>query len=229
MKDETFARAGAVAAFVVAASSVLYAVSYLIMTPADQRSDEVDKFFVSFADDPTGRQLANIFFITAGLAGAFAVVALAQRLRQAGQDWALFAAIVGVVANLAGMVHGLWNLSRLHELSKLYETPANQAAVDVLFHQPSPVDPLAVFRFAIAGIVAVVLGALILQSRDWPRPLGWVGIALGVDTIVLFSVSWAGSDALVLVSGALASLILLPAFWIWTGSRLWRDEVASVT
>src|SRR5262249_39576708 len=101
---------------------------------------------------------------------------------------------------------------------------ANQAAVDVAFHQPSPVDPQALFRFGIAGIIGIVLGLLILSARDLPRPLGFIGVAMGIDLILLFAVTWAGVGALVLLTGGLASLIFLPVFWTWAGLRLWREN-----
>jgi hypothetical protein len=222
--DRSFRRAGAAGALGLAVLSVLYAVAFLIITPSDQRSDDVGKFFRSFADDPTGRQLANVCFLLAGICGTFAVIALAEQLRPAGRLWASWAAIVGVIANLAGSAHGLWNLSRLHLLSELYSNPDNRVAVDVVYRQPSPVDPVAFFRFAIGGGVALVLALLILRTSSLPRKLGWVGIALGADTIVLFAASWADVSALTLASGGIASLILLPAFWVWAGILLWRES-----
>lgn len=223
MDDRSFRRAGAIGALGLAVSSVLYAVAFLIITPADQRSEDAAKFLRSFAEDPGGRQFANVCFVIAGVAGTFAVIALAERLRSTSSLWATWATVVGVVANLAGAAHGLWNISRLHELSSLYATAENRVAVEVVYAQPSPVDPLAMFRFAVAGGVAVVLGLLILHTPPLPRPLGWLAVALGVDTVILFAASWAGASALVLVSGGVASLALLPAFWIWAGAILWRE------
>ena len=221
MTEAVFQRIGATAAVILAISSILYAVSFLAITPADQRKDDADKFFQSFADKPAGRQLANVFFVTGGLAGAWAVFALSRRLQPSGESGAMFISTVGVVANLASAAYGFWNLSRLHELSKLYTTAANRPAIEVAFHQPAPLDPLGVFRFAGAGLVVALFGLLILKNDGWPRLLGWLGILLGIDMLVLFAVSWAGSGALTVLTGALASLIMLPVFWCWAGFRMW--------
>jgi hypothetical protein len=53
-----------------------------------------------------------------------------------------------------------------------------------------------------------------------PRSLGWLAILGGLDLIVLFFATVAAYEGLVLVSGGLASVILVPAFWIWTGRVL---------
>ena len=220
--NDGFRRTGALGAFVLAASSVLYAVAFLIITPPEQREGDIPRFFESFKDDSTGRQLANIFFITGGLAGSFAVVALADRLRHVSTSWARWLAMTGVFGNLAGMTYGVWNIARLNELAELWDTPAYQPAVEVVFRQPPPVDPLGQFRFAGGDVAALLFGLMILRARDLPDALGWLGGALGVDTLVLFAMSLLDVGPAVLVTGGLASLILLPVFWVWVGLVLWR-------
>ena len=223
MTDGGFRRVGAWGAFALAASSILYAIAYLAIMPSDQRGDDVGAFFRSYAEDPTGRRLPSVFFVTAGLAGALAVAALAERLRGVSLAWARWLGTAGVVANLAGMAHGVWSLSRVEEPSDLYRTAANQAAVEVVYRQPSGADPLGVFRFGVGGLLALLLGLLILRAADLPRGLGWLGVALGIAMIALFFADWAGAGGLVLLFGGPASLILLPAFWMWAGVRLLRD------
>src|SRR5262249_47902577 len=117
MSETTFMKLGGIAAFIFAASSLLYAISYLVITPSDQRKNDVDVFFASFADTPLGRRLPNVFFVPGGLSGAWATRALARRLRPAGEAIAELAATIGSVSNLAGASYGIWNISRLHELS----------------------------------------------------------------------------------------------------------------
>jgi hypothetical protein len=53
-----------------------------------------------------------------------------------------------------------------------------------------------------------------------PRNLGWFAVIGGLDLILLFFATVAQSETLILVSGGLASVILVPALWIWTGRVL---------
>ena len=46
--------------------------------------------------------------------------------------------------------------------------------------------------------------------------------AVDQDLMVLFAATVAAAGTLVLVTGGLASVILVPAFWIWTGRTLRR-------
>src|SRR5262245_59032773 len=88
MKDSSLARVGALSGFLVAALSILYAVAYLFITPAEQRGADLAAFYTSFAANPTGRQLANLCFVLSGVLGTFAVAAISERLREQSEGWA---------------------------------------------------------------------------------------------------------------------------------------------
>jgi len=55
-----------------------------------------------------------------------------------------------------------------------------------------------------------------------PRNLALLAIAGGVDLVLLFFATVAGSTPLILLTGRLASVVLGPAFWIWSGRLLSR-------
>jgi hypothetical protein len=42
----------------------------------------------------------------------------------------------------------------------------------------------------------------------------------GLDLLALFAATVAAAEQAILVTGGLASVILVPAFWIWTGRVL---------
>ena len=229
MTDTDFRRAGAWAAFALAASSILYAVAYLVIMPSEQRSGDTLEYFQSYLEDPTGRRLASIMFIVGGLAGAFATAALAERLRPVSEAWARWLAIAGVADNIIGMAHGLWNFERIEELSTsayLRSPEASVGTLELIFNQPSAVDPQGLFRFGVSGLLALIFGLLIRRAADLPDWLGWLGVALGVDLIVLFFADWLEINTLVLLTGALASLVLLPGFRVWVGLLLRRPSQA---
>ena len=85
----------------------------------------------------------------------------------------------------------------------------------------SPTDPRGLATFGLAGLWALTLGLeTVAGNGALPRNLGWLAIVSGIDLIVLYVATVAQAETLILVSGGLASVILVPAFWIWTGRVL---------
>src|SRR5207237_10218678 len=85
----------------------------------------------------------------------------------------------------------------------------------------SPTAPRRLATFGLAGLWALTLGLeIVAGNASWPRNLGWLAVLGGLDLIVLFFATVAAYEGLILVTGGLASVILVPAFWIWTGRLL---------
>ncbi len=226
MDDRLFARIGSISAAVVGALSVLYAIAYLGITPADQRGSDVDKFFRSYLAHPTGLRLAAFCLFVSGLVSSVAVIALIGRLtrrRPANQALA-WSGIVAVVAGLATSAHGLGDLVGVDKLAHRYASgdAATKAAVAVVHVTPSGVDPRGLATFAASGLVALVIGLALRPER--PR-LGLLGIALGADMALLFVANAVGINAVVLLTGALASVVLGPVWWFALARLLWVTDI----
>lgn len=223
MDDRTFDRIAAVAAAAVAGLSVLYAIAYLGLTPADQRGSDVDDFYRSYLEDPAGARIASTCLLLSGLLIGPAVVAVARRAAKRAPAAISWATVVGVVAGLATAAHGLTNLIGIDELARDYADgdAATRAAVAVTHANPSQVDPRGLATFLAAGLVALVVGLAI--RRDRPR-LGTLGIVLGADMALLFVATAIGVSALVLLTGGLASVILGPIWWISVARLLWTEN-----
>lgn len=221
MADTTFERIGAIAAAAVAALSLLYTVAYLGITPPTQRADNIDQFFQSYLAHPTGLRMAATCLFLSGLVSGVAVVGLVRRLnaRQALQ----WAAIVGVVGGFATAAHGLADLVGVDKLAHRYAAGdgAARAAIAVAHVAPSPVDPRGLATFCAGGLVALTLG---LALRPRHRRLGLLGVVLGIDMVVLFIANAVGINALVLLTGGLASVVLGPVWWFGIASVLWRSD-----
>src|SRR5882762_5816499 len=85
----------------------------------------------------------------------------------------------------------------------------------------SPTDPRGLATFGLAGLWAFTIGLeIVAGNAAWPRNLGWLAIVGGLDLLVLFFATVAAYEGLILVSGGLASVILVPAFWFWTARAL---------
>jgi hypothetical protein len=222
MDNRRFDRIAALAAALVAALSVLYAIAFLGLTPADQRGSDVDEFYRSYLEDPTGARIASTCLLLSGLVVGTTVVALTRRFARNAPAALSWAAIVGVVAGLATAAHGLTSLIGIDELARDYEDgdAATRAAIAVAHSNPSQVDPRGLATFLAAGLVALVLGLAIRRAQ--PR-LGQLGIVLGVDMAVLFLATAIGVGPLVLLTGGLASVILGPIWWVGVARLLWAE------
>src|SRR3712207_8972074 len=75
-------RLPALAAVATAAFSIIYAVAYLVVTPAAQRGDDVDASLRSLVADPLGMRIAAGCLVAAGLSSGLALLALRARMRQ---------------------------------------------------------------------------------------------------------------------------------------------------
>jgi len=223
--DRGFERLGAVAAASVAALSLLYAVAYLVITPSAQRASDVDGFYRSYLDNPTGSRLASLCLAVSGLLVGLAVVALTRRYEPAAPSALSWARILGVVAGFGTAAHGLAALLGVNELADKYKTgdAATRAAVAVAHASPSEVDPRGLATFCAAGLAVLVVGAAIRAGE--PR-LGLLGTVLGVDMVVLFLATAVGIGPLILLTGGLASLILGPIWWVSVARRLWAPAQA---
>jgi len=208
--DWTFRRVGALSAVGVAALSLLYAVAFLGITPADQRGTDVDKVYRSYVAHPTGGRIASTCLFLSGLMVGIAVVAVVRHLAPRSQSVLTWVAIVGVVGGLGTAAHGLGDLLGVDKLAHTYADgdAATRAAVVVAHAAPSQVDPRGLATFLVAGLVALVLGSVLRPSQ--PR-LGLLGMVLGVDMVVLFVATAVGIGGLVLVTGGLASWSSVPS------------------
>jgi len=66
----------------------------------------------------------------------------------------------------------------------------------------------------------LALGLTARGAATLPRNLAILAIVGGIDLIALFFATVAGSTPLILVTGGAASVVLGPAFWIWSGRLL---------
>ena len=228
MDDRAFERIGAISAAAVGGLSLLYAVAYLGITPADQRSDNIDKFFRSYLAHPAGFRIASVCLLLSGIVSGLAVVALAGRLTAtvAGGRSLRWVSVAGVAVGFATAAHGLGQLLEVDTLAHRYATgdAATRAAVGVAHLSPSAVDPRGLATFCLAGLVAVLLG---LALRPYRSRLGLLGVVLGTDMVLLFVANAVGINALVLVTGGLASVILGPLWWVGIARVLWGTETAT--
>lgn len=150
--------------------------------------------------------LADVFILVSGLLVPIVASVVGDRIGGSEGSWVK---LVGVGWALLSATHGAFALAA--DLG------------DVAVPQVSSTDPRGFATFGLAGLWTFVVGWLARQGRGGlPTGLGALGIAAGADLVLLYLATLFGSDTFILVFGGLASVVLGPAFWMWTGSALRR-------
>src|SRR5919198_3822301 len=189
--DRAFSRRAGFQAYLIAAFSLVYAAVYL-------------GFVRNHPENVQAAALASALIAGGGLAATIATTSTAARIGGDARWW----------LTALGVGYGL--LSAAHGTLAAIAAEQGVATTDL-----SPTDPRGLATFGLAGLWALTLGLeTIAGNGTLPRSLGWLAIVAGLDLIVLFIATVGAVEGLILVSGGLASVILVPAFWIWTGRLL---------
>ena len=189
--DRPFSRRAGFQAYLVAAFSLVYAVVFL-------------GFVRNHPENIQAAGLAWALIAGAGLAATVTTTSVAARV---GGDARWWLTALGVGYGLMSTAHGTFAAVAVEQ---------GIATTDL-----SPTDPRGLATFGLAGLWALTVGLeTIAGNAAWPRSLGWLALVTGLDLIVLYVATVAAIDGVILVSGGLASVIFVPAFWIWTGRLL---------
>ena len=189
--DRAFSRRAGFQAYLIAAFSLVYAVVFL-------------GFVRNHPENVQAAALAWALIAGAGLAATVTTTSTAARI---GGDARWWLTAIGVGYGLLSAAHGTYAAVAVEQ---------GIAASDL-----SPTDPRGLATFGLAGLWALTLGLeVVAGNATLPRNLGWFAIISGIDLIVLYVATVAQAETLILVTGGLASVILVPAFWVWTGRIL---------
>ena len=191
--DRAFSRRAGVQAYLIAAFSLVYAGVFLGVVRNDPENSQAVA-------------LTWALIAAGGLAGTIATVAASARI---GGDARWWLSGIGVGYGLLSAAHGVFGA--------IAEQQGLTGAAGAL----NPTDPRGFATFGLAGLWALTLGLeTVAGNGTLPRNLGWLAIVSGLDLLILFAATVAGAEQAILVTGGLASVILVPAFWIWTGRVL---------
>jgi len=189
--DRAFSRRAGFQAYLIAAFSLVYAVVFL--------------GFVR--NHPENTQAAALAWALIAGAGVSATIATASAAARIGGDARWWLTAVGTGYGLLSAAHGTYAAIAVEQ---------GVTASDL-----SPTDPRGLATFGLAGLWALTFGLeTVAGNAAFPRTMGWLAIVAGLDLILLFLATVAQSEGLILASGGLASVILVPALWIWTGRLL---------
>ena len=189
--DRAFSRRAGFQAYLIAAFSLIYAVVFL-------------GFVRNHPENLGAAALAWALIAGAGLSATIATVSAAARI---GGDARWWLSALGIGYGLLSAAHGTFAAIAIEQ--------------NITIGDLSSTDPRGLATFGLAGLWALTLGLEIRSGNSaLPGNLGWLAIASGLDLIVLFFATVAGAENLILVTGGLASVIFVPAFWTWTARAL---------
>jgi len=189
-RDASFRRFGGIAAYLVAAFSIAYAVVFLgFVRPGNGGA--------------TATALAWLLIAAGSLSAAIATAALASYI---GGAAGVFLAAFGVGYSLLAATHGIF--AAIGEIQGF-------AGLDL-----APTDPRGFATFGLAGLWSLIAGLELRHRVALRAIYWQLAVVSGIDLILLFMATATGLEMLVLVTGGLASVILGPAFWAMTGRLL---------
>jgi hypothetical protein len=189
--DRAFSRRAGFQAYLIAAFSLVYAAVYL-------------GFVRNHPENTGAAALAWALIAGGGLSATIATTSVAARI---GGDARWWLTALGVGYGLLSTAHGTYAAIAIEQ---------SITAADL-----SPTDPRGLATFGLAGLWALTVGLeIVAGNSSLRRGLGWLAVVSGLDLVALFFATVANAETLVLVTGGLASVILVPVFWIWTGRVL---------
>jgi hypothetical protein len=192
----TFDRFAGVCAIITGLSSVLYAVFFLLVRGS------------------LNTYLPSVFLALGGFLALPPLVAVYQRVRRAEEGFALWALLLAAVGYLGTAAHAIFGLAAV--MPKSIDVGS---AKDL-----NPADPRGFLAFFVTGAAVLVFAWLIQRSGAFPVEQAYVGYVLGASVILLFLGNLVTgtntSSMLILIPGAVASLLATPAWNLWLGLRL---------
>jgi hypothetical protein len=209
MKTSAFERFGSLCAFIAGVGGLCYSISFVIISKSAPDVSNV---------------LSPLFLMIGGLLSSAVMLALYQRLRETDATFALWAALLGLVAALGSAVHGGYDLANAINpptFSSSFKTD--------LSNLPSQVDPRGLLTFGVTGIAFLVLAWLIVRGGQLPRGLGYLGYALAILLVIVYLgrlILLDPSNLFLLGAAGLTGFILAPLWYIWLGLVLWRSQPA---
>jgi len=229
MKDDSLNKLGGLCSIVLGASYVLVGALYLL-TPAEQQAvgaASMDAFFRSYAQSST---VITMFYWVLALGSVIALGALpaiTESIRSVNEGWARWTSNVAYL----GFAVTAIDFFRIIGLQPVRAAAylEGDASVQAVLAAPTfgaGLDVNAWLGFGGVGLWALVSSVLAMRSNLWPKPLTYVGVAVGV-LYGLVVVSFVFDiPALLQFVSALGGVVAAPIWYIWVGLRLRKSAPA---
>ena len=188
--DKAYLRRGGLAAYAVAAFSILYAVVYLGLVRTDP-------------NNATASALAWALIAAGAISASVATGAVGAYIGGSVGTWLT---AFGIAYSLLSATHGAY--AAIADLQGFAEPDL------------SPTDPRGFATFGLAGVWLIVVGRELARRTDLRPRYAQLATVAGIDLLILFVATVLNSSVAILVTGGLASVVLGPIFWAMTGRLL---------
>lgn len=220
MKDNSLLKLGGACAILLGVVNAVGGLLYFVI-PAEQRAAQPAAIILpSIAQGATF--LIILFWTQAivGILGMLVAPALSRLVQNMNEGWVRWTTNLAVFGFAISAVGYFLDIEKLQNIAKAFVTAqkANDVVTVTLITATwkSSLDEQGFWGYAAVGAWMLVVSLLALRSGRFPKPLGFVGILLGVGNLLIPpGVLLKSQPILVVLVGA--SIILPPIWYIWSG------------
>jgi len=220
MKNNTLSKLGGNCSILLGILYLVIGVTYLLL-PADQKqTSALDKFLISFAQNPTTQTIQFWVFALSGLIGIAVVLAVSESVRSANEGWIRWTSKLAVLGFAVVAINNFRNIAFQPGRATAYLKGDAVTKTVIELSGPFSLDPQGWMGFGAVGLWVLVVSLLALRAGTWPKLLTYVGIATAVAYWLIVVGSVLNQEALFTIGAALGGIILAPIWYIWAGLRL---------
>jgi hypothetical protein len=219
MKDNTLSKLGGTCSILLGISYVVVGITYVLM-PAAQRTGTVEQLFVSVTQNPTMLLLSYWAYALGGALALGAVPAISATVRSGNEGWVRWTSNLAIVG-FAVTAIGNFRLQFLMPIRAAAYVAGDAVTKTAIANNQGLLyfDRQGWLIFGAVGLWILVVSVLALRGGAWPKPLGYIGIAVAIAYWFAVAGNVLQIGTLNMIA-AVAAIILGPILFIWLGLRL---------
>jgi hypothetical protein len=202
------------------------AVTYLAL-PSNQRAAVGGaKLLPSVASGAGTLMLEFILLALVAVFGLGLVPALVQLVREAGEGLVRWLGTIATVGYAITAASYFFAMGRLPKVAAAYVAGDESTKAALLATWRSSLDLQGYWQFLAVGAFIVLVSVLALRLGRLPAVLCYLGLAIGVLSVL--AAVGSGATAPTFLTGVVAvATVFAPAWYVWTGLVLWRSAAAT--